>query len=489
MPVILNKSDLFKDQSEALINAKFKDLYLIDEQRRMKHSEKRLRMLWDDYECDVKAFVQSLVDAETYQNQETGKGLVNYIDTTNNVYKAIIKQLAMLYKKSPLRDFGKDKKVREMFNQVYGVSERDDIKSSLFDDVFKKANMYVQALNDVYLYFVPRGEQIDIDVLTPNNLIIIPKQDNPLEPNVMMIRRYPAMEECDSYEIYKPGQEYYIVWSDTEHYRLVKDGRLWRKIAVDGNPDMINPYGVLPFVGIHKTHNDMLWNETLGEDLYQIGLWTAAFTTIWNHNWAWHNFKQLAISTDDEIPQELGRSPDRYIKTPSDAKVEALDWSIDTESLFNQIQQKAAVTAAKHGVDLEFTKADAQSRGDSGIKLRIKQSMLKEMRDDQVKTFTKAEMESFEVIKKILGYRNGKDINADMSIKYHDMEVYQDQKETLEILEKEIESDLVSKVDALLQKFPHLTREQAMEKLKQNIIENNELRGMRDQSLYSEVVK
>lgn len=486
---IIDKSDLFKGKSGAVINAMLRESYLADGKRRMDRTEKRLRMLWDDYECDVRAKVQSLVDPETYISQETRKGLIDFIDITNNVYKAIIIQLAMLYKKSPLREF--DEKSREIFDHVYGVSEVAGIKSSLFDDKFKKANMYVQAVNDVYLYFVPRGEQIDIDVLTPNNLHIIPKHDNPMEPDVIMIKRNPEISECGEHSIYKPNQEYYVVWTDTEHYRLVKDGQLWREIAIDGNPDMINPYGVLPFVGIHKVDNDVLWNETLGEDLYQIGLWTAAFTTIWNQCWTWHNFKQLSISTDEKqkIPQGMGRAPDKAIVVPFESKVQALDWTVDTSDLFDQIQKKAATTAAKHGVDLEFIKAGAQSQGDSGIKLRIKQSMLKEMREDQIKTFTKAEMESFEIIKKILSYQQDKEIEGDMNIKYHDMEVYQDQKETLEILEKEIAADLVSKVDAFLQKFPHYTRGEAMEKLKQNIEENNELRGMKDVSLLDEIEK
>lgn len=478
---ILNKSDLFNGRSEELIKATFRETYFLDEKRRIECTEERLRMLWDDYICDVAKKIQSIVDPETYMNSETLKGLKDFVDVTYNVYKAVITQLAMIYKKSPIREFTENE---EIFEVTYGIKEKNGIKSSLFDTKFKKANMYMQALNDVYLYFVERNGQIDIDVLAPNNLHIIPKEDNPTVPDVIMIRRYPTAQECGG-RMYKPNEEYWIVWTDKEHYRLVKNGKVWMRVAVPGNEEMINPYGVLPFVGIHKSDNEAIWNITEGEDLYQLGLWSAAFMSIWNQNWTWHNFKQLFIASENELPAGMGRAPDKFLTGPFESKATVLDWSIDTGDLLEQIEKKVAMVAANYGVDMSFTMADTQ--GESGVKLKIKQSKLKELRNEQIKTLTKAEMEGFEVLKAILNYRDSKNYNGEMNIKYHDMEIHQDAKENLDIAEREISSDIISIVDAFLQKFPHYTREKAIEKLKQNIRENNELRGMRDASLTDEI--
>lgn len=501
---ILNKSSFFYDKSIQVIQASYYKDFLQREEKRMKEAENRLRVLWDDYYDLAAAWTQKLVDKDTWVNPETGNGLCKYVDISNNVYKAIINLLAMLYKNPPIREFTKskgakkskiddkekkkieleNKKVEEIFNIAYGIKEQGGIKSSNLDLKFKKANRYVQAVNDVYLYFVWRNDKIDIDVLAPNNLIIIPKENDPTEPEVIMIKK--SLDMLTMQQFNSDSQNYYIVWSAEEHYHLIETNGVWTKAPIGENEEMTNPYGLLPFVGIHKSDNDTLWNETEGEDLYQLGLWVAAMTTIWNQNWTWHNYKQLAIATNDEgkIPAGLGRAPDRAIIVPGDSEIEALDWSIDTGSLLEQIEKKASMIAANYGIDLKASLAEIE---ESGIKLRIRQSFLQEQRQNQVKTFTKTELESFEIIKTILSVEMEKPIDGEMEIKFADQDVYQGSGEQLDIIEKELKLDIESLVDVIQRRNPYLTREQAIEKIKTNIAENNEMRGLRDTSILDEI--
>jgi hypothetical protein len=171
---------------------------------------------------------------------------------------------------------------------------------------------------------------------------------------------------------------------------------------------------------------------------------------------------------------------------PGDSQVNVLDWSVDTSKLLEDIETKAAIVAAKHGVDLKAAMSELE---ESGVKLRIRQSVLREQREDQVKVFTKGEMESFEIIKAIMAYIDGAEIKGEMTIKYHDMEVFQDTTEQLNISEKEMALDLTSIVDVYLAKNPYMAREEAIEKLKQNIEENNQLRQVKDKSIIEEIEK
>ena len=67
------------------------------------------------------------------------------------------------------------------------------------------------------------------------------------------------------------------------------------------------------------------------------------------------------------------------------------------------------------------------------------------------------------------------------------MDVYADANEDLKLTEKEISMNLKSKVDVFIERNPTFTRENAMEKLKENIEENNELNGLVAENLADEL--
>jgi len=384
----------------------------------------------------------------------------------------------MVYKVPPVRTWSDSEKEWE---HIYGVSIRNGKKSSnKTNQMWKKVNRYVMALNDVYLYVVWRNEAIAVDVLTPNVLRIIPEPLDPTKPHTIMIKI--AVDVTATSEL--GADHYYIVWTPDEHYLLTNQGGAWIPVPVEGNEKMINPYGVLPFVGIHKSQNETMWNETGGDDLYQLGLSTSAMQSIWLYNWTWHNFKQMYISTNKELSQGLGRAPDKVIAVPEDSEVGILDWSINTKELQEDIMNRAALIAANYGVDLRQMLGLIE---ESGRRLQLKQAKLIENRENQLQIFEDAELDTAEIIRVVYEKNTGKKLSGAMEIMFPEIEVHQTPMEKLKTQEKKTFMGLESIIDVHLKENPTFSRDESKAKVKQNIEENNEINGMKDESINDEL--
>ena len=446
---------------QAILLSYIKDL-IGREKSRMDNADNRIHMLDDDFVFLIKTEMKEYVSEESWKKMEC------YARDTINVFSDVIDQLSEIYLDDPVREFSinektKGKKVEEI-EEIYNKAK--------VNQIMERTNIYMNGVNDVILHPVIRNGQLEIDILTPNVVKVIERRDDPTKPwAIFIIKTNKDVLDID---------REWIVWTETEHYILQANGAIR---AIEGNEEMVNPYGILPFVFIHRKKSDGgFWNETAGDDLYQCTILVNAKQSLINFYFVWNSFKQISVAAEGTLPAGIVVSPDKVFQTPEGSVISILDYQIHFKALDENLNELIDKVAKRYGID----KASfGNTKELSGRALKIKNKKLDSLRKKQLKIFRDCEGDLLEVISVILFIEGIGDYRKmEIDIHFSEPEIFVEPKERLDIEEKEIELDLKSKVDVYMSRNKNIkTRKEAMEKLKEITKENNELKNLADESI------
>lgn len=433
------------------------------EDARMNAADNRIHMLDDDYLHLVKNKLEGLISKESWKKME------QYVGITINIFTDIIDQISDIYLDDPVRDFSingktEGKKIKEM-GEIY-----DSIK---VNQIMGRVNTYINAVNDVFLHPVIRNGKLELDILTPNVVRVITAADNPSEILAILVMR--TVQEGDY-----TFRNDWVVWTKTEHYVLSKDGEV---IPIVGNEEMVNPYGILPFVIVHKKKSDGgFWDETSGDDLFQSTILANVKQAFIDFYFVWNSFKQISISTDDVLPSGIIISPDKVLQIPEQATANILDFQLKFEALDKTLDAAMSKVSKRYGIDKE---SFGGAKELSGRALKIKNQKLEKIRKKQIKIFRDAEKDLLFVIATILNIEGfGDYIKMEVDVLFTEPEVFIEPKEELDIQAREIELNLKSAANVYMARNKNIkTKEEAMEHLKEIIKDNNELKELSDESI------
>jgi hypothetical protein len=433
------------------------------EQQRQKEIEDRIAILEDDWKDQI------ATDMAPRVSKETAAITYNFITMQENPFKTVTEDLSTLYKTGVSREF--DGPGAEKYEEIYQNIEMDTL--------MEQAQFFMNGLNDAALYPVWRDGAVDVDLLTPNVITVITKAGDPTAAEKVLIKR--RKNEIDDYT---PENTYWVVWTETEHY-WVSSLTLWEPQAIEGNPEMINPYGKIMLVFLHRYRQiDQFWNRTKGNDLIDMNFKNADDRTMDWFTRYFNSFKSLGVTGQyDSLPQGMNLTPDVVIGIEGNGvSMQVLDWQADLEGLNQDRAQSVEAVLKPKGITIsEQTTGEAES----GIALFIRNRKLKQFREQQVKIMMQAEQELFELIKLVDSYwTTGKavDDGTTLTITYEAEEIYIDPQVKLEIQEKEMSLGLASKVDIFMARNPDFKgdRQEALKKLQEIADENNELAQRRD---------
>ena len=446
---------------QAVLISYIKDAFDREEARTVLVDNK-IHMLDDDYLDLIRTELRKYLSEESWGKMDC------YSQTTINVFADIITQLSEIYLDDPVREFSVNEKTKgKKIEEIENVYDKAKI-----NQVMDRANSYMNAVNDVILHPVIRNGNLEVDILTPNVIWIIEREDDPTKPWAVLIEKVPN-------NILEMDKEW-VVWTDTQHYLLDKNGNV---NAIEGNEEMINPYGILPFVFLHKKKSDGgFWNETDGEDLYICTVLANVKQALINFYFVWNSFKQISVSTDDKLPGGLIIAPDKILKTPEHSEVSVLDYQVRFEALDKTLDKFISRVSKRYGVD----KSDfGDMKESSGRALKIKNQKLQSFRKRQIKIFRDCENDLLFVIVTILYIEGLGDYRKmGLDVYFSEPETFIEPKEQIEIEEKEIILNLKSLADIYMARNKSCkTRDEALEKLREIIKDNNELRELSDESI------
>ncbi len=153
-----------------------------------------------------------------------------------NIVKPIINEISMVYRsgarRTLVRDGGGD--VDEAVVAVWEFIQR----TSSYDMIMKTVNRMVNLCKTVLVKPSFRAGGIKLDILTPNLVDVVVDEDDPTEAvGIAYIR--PLQNGISGPRVV------YHYWDSERYLRISPTGEI---LDNPGNPEGINPYGVLPFV-------------------------------------------------------------------------------------------------------------------------------------------------------------------------------------------------------------------------------------------------
>lgn len=445
--------DLWASQAEAAVKATAAQDAFQREQDRQMAAYKRLAMLSDDYKTQVEDRMQPYFSTATFN------ALRDYVNTTTNILKGVVNRRSKVYGRAPKRVF---KGASED-----AIAKVEDLYRRLrVDQKMKRANRIMNTVNDVALQPVWRGRtetspgEMDLDILTPDKLAVVNREDDPTRVERVLVVRDDSPDTPGS-----PNSKIWRVWSDTEHFLTDNSGA---RIPIGGNEDMVNPYGVMPFVWIHRQQPDAaFWNETEGEDLYQLNLVVAIRQTLLDFSSVWQSFKQLAITGQDDvkIPDGMIVSPDTAIKvTGMGVAVSVLDLQAAFDMIRTDLKNLIAGVVTNYGISSDaFSENVTQVTGKA---LRIMNSSLEDAWQDQIEVFRSAEYDLLRLILRVHEVEAGEKLDVELEkIEFAPMATYNDEAEELALSEKKIKMGIEDPVEVFQRYHPGMGYDDAMQKM------------------------
>ena len=375
------------------------------------------------------------------------------INDNNNIYKQVVNAVSNVYSFGVNRTF-ESEDVQELYNELR------------IDKVMAQANRYTNAFNDV--------------------LVQVSWDSNKEQPKVML--RLPHLTEVGynqgevewvAYFVEMVGKdqktERWAYWSNEEHYYIDKQSGEDKIVAVEDNEEMVNPFGVLPFVYLHNGWRDeSFWDAYTGDDLSNGTIDLSVHRTFLNHIIKSQSFKQL-VGSGDNVSSIQGQMLDPLsilTLTGQNTKIDVLDLQSNYEQLHRVIQELANELAINYGVSPSQFRMTSQAS--SGFALQMENLKLDRFTLEQQADFKQYERELFTLIGQVSEYY-GKAIAGDMTVDFKEPNYPASQSEQLTIDQQSIDMGLTKPTDIMMRNNPDLTEEDAKADVAINLNARNDM--------------
>jgi len=357
-----------------------------------------------------------------------------------NMIKKIVNKRANLYRLAPRRTFeGADQTALEA---VY--------KDANIDVILKKASRMTK-LHKTATMQVGWNNGLSLAVLTPSILDAI--YADPEDPTRLIITHRGAKEVDTEYSD----------WTASSYTRRDYQGRA---IALPGNKDNTNPYGLLPFIGLFDTLPDDQFFIAGGDDLLEAQeAINVALSNLWRsvelqaHGQAW--------ATGINAGEALQTGPDRAVTLPEGGSFGFAAPNSPIADILQAIEFVMRQTASSN--DLSSDVFDLDRRSESGAAKHIEQIDLHEARQDDISLWRTYEKRLFEVIKAVVNTHKPGSIpeSATLTVDFAELQEFQAESERLSNARIKQELGVWSPVDVLRSENPdgYPTREDAYQEL------------------------
>jgi hypothetical protein len=415
---------------------------------RLKKFSLRYEMYNDNYRNQVvnklgqiyRAFAQLKLDVQ--------------INDNNNIYKQVVNAISNVY------SFGVERK-------FYNEDNQQMYEALRIDKTMAQANRYVNAFNDVLV-------QVSWDSKKEQPKIMLRL------PHLTEVGYNQGEVESVAYFVEMTGKEgkteRWAYWTDEEHYYIDKENGNEKIVKMEGNEEMVNPFGVLPFVFLHNGWRDeSFWDAYTGDDLTGGTIDMAVHLTFLNHIIKTQSFKQL-VGKGDNVGELLGQVLDPLsilTLTGQNTEIDVLDLQSNYEQLNKVAKDLANDIAVAYGVSPnQFRMTGSAS---SGFALQMENLKMDRFTVEQQQDFKMYEKELFGLLKMVSEYYGKSMGDGDMTIDFVEPNYPASQSEQLDIDVKAIDMGLTKPIDILMRNNPDLTEEDAKVMVAMNLNARNDM--------------
>jgi hypothetical protein len=377
------------------------------------------------------------------------------INDHNNLYKQVVNTISNVYSYGINREFS-DKDVQKLYDTLR------------VDKTMAQANRYMNAFNDVLL-------QVSWDAKTemPMLLLRLPHATKvEYSSGQVLSVEYFAKHIDDK-------TERWAYWSVDQHYYVDITKGVRKIIAIEGNEDMLNPLGVLPFVFMHNGWRDeSFWDTYTGDDLTGGTITLAVHLTFLNHLIKTQSFKQL-VGKGDNIKDLIGQVLDPLsvlFLSGENTEISVLDLQSNYDMLGKVSQDLANNIAINYNVSPGQFRMTSQVS--SGFALKMENLKLDRFTVEQQQDFKVYEKELFSLLQIVSSvfekpFAVGT-VSIDFKEPFHPISAI----DQVEIDKEHIDLGLTTSAKILVRDNPDLSIEDAEKQVADNIASRDKVKDV-----------
>ena len=366
---------------------------------------------------------------ESYTKGYCSDSLIKQIPCQNiNITKRIIDCISLVYMKSPIRDYSNEN-TPDYFYQKNFKMQRAEKLCNLLECILLKPTW--------------RNERIEYDIIRDWEPLFY--DDDPLNPSAIT---YPLSVRSS---VMDTTAELWAYW-DAENHFIYEKGT-GKKLAQDGNEDMVNPYGMLPFVKCYRDGKpeSSYFDTDASPDLIATNEATNVAEFNKNANIMFQSFGFGYITGSNIEKEKLDIGQDKWSFLGHDGVLNMVSPPNSVPALTDSIKESYKMLAQNYHLSVSFVEG---TTAESGVALRLRNQELMDSRRSDVERWKKIEMSLFEVEERILATEITKDAGFLLGIDYEEStEILSEEEQRLK-WDWELEKGLIDTADILMQKDP-----------------------------------
>ena len=414
----------------ALLFSKFD----IQQQRKNKWKQRRYEAL-DYYKGMTKDYVHDYFSDSTLSKVPLGNV---------NITKRVIDRVSLVYMTPPIRTYSNEETPKYFLEKDLRLQKLERM-TNLLDGVLLKPCWRIK----------PDGTGcIEYDIIMDYEPLF---DDDPLKPYAIV---YPIAQKAS---VLDSSPEQFVYWDAENTFVFDKDGKQYTS---DDNPDMVNPYGVLPFVECFrdgKPETDYM-DTNASIDLIKTNLAINVAETNKNANIMFQSFGYLFVNGSgiDKDTMQIGQDKINYLGI--DGAISIVSPPNAVPALDESIQSSYKMLAQNYHLPTSFVEGTTAA---SGVALKMRNLELTDNRKSDIIRWRDIEHKLFELERLMIAVEQGKDAGDLEDVDYSESVEVLNDKEQREKWDWELSHGLIDKADILMQRNPDLTREEAEEYLEE----------------------
>ena len=401
----------------------------VSQQRKNKWKKSRYEAM-DYYKGNTIDYTSKYFSASTLSKVVTGNV---------NVCKRVIDRVSLVYMTPPIRTYTKED-LPELFVDKDMKLQRLERVTNLLDGVLFKPCWRM-------------GEDaghIEYDIIWDFEPIF---DDDPLNPSAIV---YPIAKKAS---VLDTTPELWAYWDAENHFTFDADGKQYTQ---DDNPEMINPYGRLPFVECYregKPEMDYL-DTNASNDLITTNLEINVAETNKCANVMFQSFGYLFVNGAgiDKDTMQIGQDKINYLGV--DGSISIVSPPNAIPALDESIKSSYKMLAQNYHLPTSFAEG---TTAESGVALRIRNQELSDDRKSDVSRWRDVEFKLFELEQLIIAVELGQDAGDLEDVDFSENVDILSEQEQREKWDWELSKGIIDLADVLMQKNPDLAREEAEE--------------------------
>ena len=405
----------------------------INQQRKNKWKQERYTAM-DYYNGNTLEYTSKYFSSSTLSKIVTGN---------INIAKRVIDRISLVYMTPPIRQYTSEG-IDDLFINKDHKMQRLERITNLLDAVL---------LKPCWRMGEDGSGSIEYDIIWDYEPIF---GDDPLKPEAFV---YPISKK-DS--VLDETPEMWAYWDSENHFVFDNLGKSYTQ---DDNPEMLNPYGRLPFIECHREGKpEMNYLDTnASRDLISTNLSINVAESNKNANVQFQSFGYLFVNGAgiDKDTMQIGQDKINYLGV--DGTISIVSPPNAIPALDESIKSSYKMLAQNYHLPVGFVEGNTQA--ESGVALKMRNIELTDDRKSDIARWRDVEYKLFDLERLIIAVEMGKDAGDLDDVDFSEsVDVLSDQ-EQREKWDWELSKGLIDLADIMMQKNPDLTREEAEELL------------------------